>query len=173
VSDSVKIPSDRIAALIGTKGNSKKKIEELTNCTLDIDSESGEIEIDASKQGSDFYSSRTIIRAVGRGFSPETALLLLDDDMLLDVIPLEEYMDKGQFESKKARVIGKKGSIREELARKTECEISVYGKTISIIGNQINMPLCRKAIEMLLEGASHNSTFQFIEKKSQETEFVL
>ena len=43
--DYVKVPLSRIGALIGPKGETKKKIENLSGCEIKIDSNEGLIEI--------------------------------------------------------------------------------------------------------------------------------
>jgi len=173
VEETVKIPSSRIAVLIGKSGKTKRKIGSLTKCILDIDSESGEVRVKAKNNGKNFYNALSIIRAIGRGFSPEKTFLLLDEDFLLEVLNLEDFLGKKQLETKKARIIGTKGKARVEIEKKTNCLISVFGKTIAIIGKPENIETARKAIEMLLRGATHKSAFRFIERKSAETEFEI
>ena len=41
----VKIPKERVGVIIGPKGETKKFIEDKTACQLDIDSESGKIDV--------------------------------------------------------------------------------------------------------------------------------
>ncbi len=41
----VKIPKERVGVIIGPKGETKKFIEDKTTCQLDIDSESGKIDV--------------------------------------------------------------------------------------------------------------------------------
>ena len=72
----LRIPKDRVAVLIGKKGETKNKLEQETNCHLNIDSKEGEIEV-TGKDALGLYTSREIIQAIGRGFNPDFALLLL------------------------------------------------------------------------------------------------
>lgn len=168
--ETIKIPSSRIAVLIGKNGKNKRKIGALADCTLSIDSKTGEVTVKAKKNGKNFYNALNIIRAIGRGFSPEKAFLLLDENFLLEVLNLADFLGKKQLEAKKGRIIGREGKAREELEKKTDCHISVSGKKIAIIGKAENIAIARKAIEMLLEGASHASVFRFVERKTTEQE---
>ena len=43
--DYVKVPLSRLGAIIGPKGDTKKKIENLSGCEINIDSSEGIIEI--------------------------------------------------------------------------------------------------------------------------------
>jgi len=50
----------------------------------------------------------------------------------------------------------------------TATEISVYGKTVGIIGTIEQVKIAREAVEMLIKGVSHESVFSFLEKKRRE-----
>ena len=49
----------------------------------------------------------------------------------------------------------------------TETFISVYGKTVAIIGKTENIDLSKRAIEKLLGGAPHGNVYQFIEMQKK------
>lgn len=168
--ESLKIPSKRIAALIGKEGKTKKKIEQLTGCRIQIDSKTGEAIVEDKNNGKNFYNALNIIRAIARGFSPEKAFFLLDEDYLLEILNLEDFLNKKKIEVKKARVIGTKGKAREELTKKTGCEIAIFGKTIALIGKPESIEIARKAVEMILEGANHDTVYRFIDRKTTEQE---
>jgi len=111
-----------------------------------------------------------VIRAIGRGFSPERAFPLLEDEMLmLDVIDLSRVCNtKTDMARIKGRIIGKDGRTREITEKLTGVGISVYGKTVAIIGGPEQIRIARAAIEMLLDGAPHGAVYGFLEKKNQE-----
>ncbi|MAG22234.1 MAG: RNA-processing protein [Candidatus Diapherotrites archaeon] len=169
--ESIKIPKERIAALIGKNGRIKQKIEKLTNTKVNVESETGNVLIEAKEKGLDFYNALSIIKAIGRGFAPEKAFLLSDEENYLDIIDLAEIVggSKKQLEVKKGRIIGRKGKARDSIEQSTNCFISVYGKTVSIIGNVENVENARRAIEMLLGGAKHSSVLGFLKRKEIES----
>jgi rRNA processing protein Krr1/Pno1 len=45
----VRIPQERVGALIGKKGEEKRLLEERTGVVIDVDSESGEVTINCQK----------------------------------------------------------------------------------------------------------------------------
>ncbi|MBI2151534.1 RNA-processing protein [Candidatus Woesearchaeota archaeon] len=167
----LKIPEERVAVLIGTEGKTKKEIEENSGCKLDISKE-GDVQI-TSNDGLKLYTAKEIVRAVGRGFNPKTALLLLKPDYALEIMDLSEMAGKNKniLQRIKGRVIGTGGKSREEIERLTETEISVYGKTASIIGETANASMARRALGMLLEGAMHRTVYRFLEKQRKEMIF--
>ncbi len=165
----LKIPTDRVGVLIGKSGDIKKQIEQATKTAIAVDSKEGEVVITADN-GLRIYEAREVIRAIARGFNPEIALLLLKTDYALEVINIIDFSGKNKnaFTRIKGRVIGSEGKSRREIERLTECSISVYGKTISIVGEIENVLNARKAVETLLEGATHARVYRFLEKKRRE-----
>ena len=167
----LKIPQERVAVLIGKEGVTKKEIQEATNCSLDITPE-GDVTI-SGNEGLELYVAREIVKAIARGFNPKTALLLLKTDYTLEMIELRDLAGKNKntIERLKGRVIGKAGKSREEIERLTDTAISIYGKTIGIIGEVGQVSLAREAVAMLLSGSMHKSVYHFLEKKKKEQLF--
>ncbi len=163
----VKIPSERIGVLIGADGSTKRQIEERSGATLRIDSASGSVTID-SPDSLNVMRAGDVVKAIGRGFSPERALRLLDDETLvLDLIDLFNMTQK-DLQRVKGRIIGKDGRTRELIESLLDVKISVYGKTVGIIGDPVHAQAARKAIGMLIEGAPHGTVYSYLEKKRRE-----
>jgi ribosomal RNA assembly protein len=148
----------------------KHFIEEKTKTILEIDSETGTVSITSSEDPLQALRVMDLVKAIGRGFSPERALSILDDEMLmLDVLDLSKMVStKSDMERIKGRIIGKDGRSREIMERLSGSKVSVYGKTVSILGYPEQIRVARTAIEMLLDGAPHGNVYSFLEKKHQE-----
>jgi len=163
-----KIPEERVAILIGKKGEVKRKIEDETGVELDIDSDEGDVFIkgeDALK----LYTARDVIRAIGRGFNPEIALQLLKTDYVLEVISLSEIAKKKEtLQRLKGRVIGAGGKTRRLIEELAEVSMSIYGKTICILGESENIYIAKTAIQNLLKGSPHSSVYRWLEKKRHD-----
>ncbi|HLC74926.1 MAG TPA: KH domain-containing protein [Candidatus Nanoarchaeia archaeon] len=166
---SLKIPLDRVGVLIGPSGNVKKQLEQDTNTSLLIDSREGEVEI-ISTSGVHLYEAREIVRAIGRGFNPGIAMHLLKQDYALEVVNVDEFTGKNKNASLrlKGRVIGSEGKAKREIERLTDCVISVYGKTVALVGPVDMVVHARRAIEDLLAGSTHARVYRFLEKKRRE-----
>jgi ribosomal RNA assembly protein len=164
-----RISQERIGVLIGKKGQTKKDIEEKTKTTISIDSTEGLVIIDGD-EADGFIKSVETVKAIARGFSPERAFLLLEDnDLYLDVIDLSDIAPTpGKMERLRGRIIGRDGKSRSQIEDLTQTEISVHGKTVSIIGGVESNKIAREAIEMLINGISHESVFSFLDKKRRE-----
>lgn len=169
----LKIPKNRLGAVIGPHGETKKNIEKKTKTKLQIDSQEGEIVVRSrATNATGFYIGLDIIKAIGRGFSPEHAFLLLDPQNALEIVFISDWVkgSEKEFKTKRGRIIGRNGKAREEIEHQTDCSISVQGKTIAIIGRIEHVSKAKRAIEMLLSGARHAKVFEFLSKKNQ-TEF--
>ncbi len=167
--DEVRVPMERVPILLGKKGVVKRKIEKATNTKIKVDSENGLVEI-SGKESIDVYDARQIVRAIARGFNPEIALQLEKEDYLLEVIEIQDFSGRSKIKLQRlrGRCIGEKGKARRLIEQLTETDVSIYGKTVSIIGQPENASLARKAFESLLEGAEHGNIYKWLEKKRKD-----
>lgn len=173
-SNFVKIPKERVGVLVGPDGKIRTLIEERLNVKLKIDSESGDVEISLSPKAPDptvLFRAKDIVTAIGRGFSPEHAFKLLDnEETVFEVIDLHEKIGKSEADLKrlKGRVIGKDGRTRSLIEELTETNVSVYGHTISIIGGGEQVEIAKQAVGMLLRGSLHSTVYRFLHKKRRD-----
>lgn len=164
----LKVPRERIPILIGPEGKIKKTIERETKTQLTIDSKEGDVIIQA-EDGMCIYLAKEITKAIGRGFNPEKALLLLKSEYVFDVINLSDYVrSREQITRLKSRVIGVEGKARRTIETLTETSISIFGKTISIIGESEEVNTARRAIESLVGGSTHSTVYRWLEKQKRE-----
>lgn len=164
----LKIPQERVGVLIGEKGKTKKEIEGQTQTKLNVTKE-GEVTLTGS-EALLLYTTREIVQAIGRGFNPQIALLLLKTDYSLEIINIKDFAGKSKkrIEGLRGRVIGEGGRARKEIERLTETFISVYGKTIGIIGEVSDVAKAMEAVKMLLQGSRHGTVYSFLERKKKE-----
>jgi len=164
----IKVPEDRIGVLIGPKGITRAKIAKKGKCKLEIDSASGEAIIEG--EGEDFFRAADVIKAIARGFSPERAFKLFEHDYLLKILDITDYTGKNAStqKAKRGRVIGRNGMARMEIEKKTNTMISVYGKTVAIIALPDEMEKAIEAVDMLLNGAKHETMERYLDEKGKD-----
>ena len=161
----LKIPKERVAVLIGKKGEEKRQLEKTLKVVINVDSKEGDVTI-TGKDALKVYTTREIVRAIGRGFNPDAARSLLKVDFGFDIININEYAKtKKDMERLKGRVIGQEGKSRATLEDLTGTNICVYGKTIGIIGPFDALVIARRAVEALLSGSLHSGVYRWIEKR--------
>ena len=159
----IKIPKNRVGVLIGKNGNTKKEIEEKTDCKLYISSD-GFVEIEGNAEK--VLTTKSIVKAIGRGFSERDALKLLKNNYMLELVDIKDFgRTKNSIVRLRGRVIGREGLARKKIEEMTNTNIIVYGKTIGIIGEQNNVQTALEAIKKLLEGAKHSKVYYRIERE--------
>lgn len=163
----IRIPEDRIGVLIGKNGEVRRQIEKETGCRINI-SPDGVIII-SGKDAIGFIKAQNVVKAIGKGFNPEIAMILLKDDLkMIEIIELPEYVDENAIKRVKGRIIGKDGIMRRNIEDTLDVKISIYGKSVAIIGNIENVDAAREAIFMLIDGAQHSRVLKFMEKRKRE-----
>ena len=160
--DFVVMPKERMKLL---KKNKKavEKLEKLSESKIKLNEEvSIECE-DALKR----LRIKEVVKAFGRGFDMEVALNLLDEEFRLDLIEIKDFTgdSRNRMITLKGRVIGTGGKTKKLIENFAEVKISIYGKTIGIIGKWDRVMIARKAIEMILSGSLHSTVYRFLEKQ--------
>ncbi len=171
--DTVRVPKDRISVVIGRDGSTKKEIEKNGEVKLTIDSDEGEVSIDQMGDAIKSNTAKNVVQAIGRGFNPEKAMLLFEEGMQLVIISLREFAKPGssRIAQIKARVIGTGGKTRTIIEELTGSFISVYGDTVSIIGDYLAVTYAEEAINMIINGKKHRTVYEFLERKARELRF--
>tara|TARA_B100002051_G_C16607676_1_gene571465 strand:+ start:290 stop:961 length:672 start_codon:yes stop_codon:yes gene_type:complete len=163
-----RVPKDRIAVLIGKSGKTKKKMERALGGKLTIDSQTGDVSIywDDEPDPVRRMKAPDVITAIARGFSPERAIQLADDDVFLRIYDIREWVGRqpNQTRRMRSRLIGTNGRIRTLLEEMSSCEIAVYGSTVSVIGDNDGLSLATPAIEGILGGSEHGTVLFGLEQ---------
>lgn len=165
----LKIPRERIGALIGKGGRVKQQIEKRCGVEVEIDSETGEAIISGSKPVEQMEAFRAVevITAISRGFSPERAYHLFDDEeVVFQQMDLHDYAGKSPnaLERIKGRIIGEGGKARRMIEELSGTYISVYGHTVAFIGNYGEVKRATDAIAMLAKGSMHKSVYTMLQR---------
>ncbi|MDV3292762.1 MAG: KH domain-containing protein [Nitrososphaerales archaeon] len=164
----VKVPNDRIGVIIGHAGATKKSLEADLGVQLVIDSKEGTVNVKAlSIDEADPLTAVRVIEAIGRGFSPQRATRLLQEGVAIEVIDLREYSGKStnSLDRIRGRVIGLKGKSRRVIEELTRCYVSVYGRTVSIIGEPREVQLAADAVRTLASGSRHKTVYNTLQKE--------
>lgn len=159
----LRIPDERVPVLIGSDGETLDEITGMINADIRVDDAEVEIDGDPLEELRAF----NIVKAIGRGFEPDRALRLLEDNSDLCVIDVTEFTDTDSGKQRlKGRVIGHDGETRAKLEHDTDTEIAVYGKTVSILGKVPNVEVAREAVRMLLQGRSHATVYAYLDRNA-------
>jgi ribosomal RNA assembly protein len=163
----VKIPKDRVGVLIGKEGRTKSQFEKKSKVKLKIDSEGGVAINSPDEDGLAEWKAVDAITAIGRGFNPRYAMNLLKEDYVLSVINLYDIFKQNDSDVKriKSRIIGEGGKAWNTLELLTNTKLTVYGRTVAIIGVEEDVELAEKAIQMIINGSAHPTVYRFLERQ--------
>jgi ribosomal RNA assembly protein len=164
----VKVPKARLGVLIGKDGSVKREIEKRLSLQIDIDKENDTaiIEQKDSEDPLAPWRGRDIVKAIARGFSPDKAFLLFDEDLVFEILDIEDFIGKSEnaMLRVRARLIGKNGKTRRIIEEMTEAKVAIYGRTVSFIGAFEEVSNAKHACEMLLHGDEHTTVYRYLEK---------
>jgi len=161
--EQVLIPKERVAVLIGKKGEARKRIEKEGKVKIWINSDSNEITIHG-KDAEDVFFTKNVVELIGRGFSPDSACKILTGEYCADVFSIRDFGAKERKDRQRllGRLIGTQGKAKRTIEKETTTEIVIYGKTIGILGKPENVDHARRAVEALLIGSTHGTAYKFL-----------
>lgn len=153
--EAVLVPYERVKII--EDGKVSSKIKKSLNVKLSFEENCVSME----GEGLELLQAKTIVKAVGRGFSPENAFRLLNEDENLETIELNQFNDN-RIKIIKSRLIGTGGKAWKMIENFSGCSLSIYGKTVSLIGNYEQLNIAREAIKMIIRGSKHSKVYGFL-----------
>lgn len=152
----VLVPDDRIGVITV---DVRKELKNKLNVGIMINGNS--VELDG--EGLELQTATNIIKAIGRGFAPVRAFRLFDENQVFELVDIGAFSE-ARAGAIRSRVIGTKGHMRERIEEDSGAAVSVYGKTIGIIGSWEQVNIAKTAIEMIINGAMLSSVEKFLLK---------
>lgn len=135
-----------------------KEVEKVCKCKVTIE-EDGMIEI-GSKDAVAEFNAKNILYAYGRGFEIETAVKLTNPEFYFKIIDLGQIESKAERRKQlKARIIGIGGKAKRYIEEVSMAHISVYGDTVSIIGDITQLSEAETAIYTIIDGGTHKMAY--------------
>ena len=151
-----KVFSDKIARII----KNRERLEKILEVKITINS--GEIFVNGSPEKE--YVAEKVIDALSAGFPFSAAMLIKDEEYLLETINIKEYTKRKDLERIRARIIGKKGKTLRAISHITNCFLELKDNSVWIIGSFENVKSARDGIISLIRGAKQSSIYSFLEK---------
>lgn len=169
----VRIPEERVGALLGVHGVTKRELERRTSTKIDVGGEEDAVRISTPNESdpTGLLNARGVVLAIARGFSPQRAFRLLKDGTYLSVLEMKQVTGKRTKEALRrirARVIGVQGRARERIEALSGCAVSVYGSTVALIGDDLQLAHAERAVGLLLRGSEHSTVFRMLVRGRRE-----
>ena len=107
-----------------------------------------------------------ILRAVDFGFDVEDALLLKNEDFVLEFIGVKEHTRRKNLKDVRARLIGTGGKARKTIENLTGSVIVIHDNRVGLIADSAHLDAVTQAIKSLIQGAKHGNVFAYLEKQN-------
>ena len=143
----------------------KKKIEKALEIKLTVKGN----KIRAEGEQIDEFISSQIFEAIDAGFAVKIALLLADQEYLLEKIYIKNFTKRENLTLIRARLIGKHGQTRELLEELSNCFIKVHDNCVYIIGRAQDIKNAMNSVTKIIQGSKQSSVYAYLEKQRKIT----
>jgi len=107
-----------------------------------------------------------IVQAVDFGFKVNDALLLKNEDFVLEFIEVKEHTKRKNLKDVRARLIGTKGKARKTIENLTGAVIVINNNDVGVIVDSDHLDSVIQAIKSIIHGARHGNVFSYLEKQN-------
>jgi len=106
-----------------------------------------------------------IIRAIDFGFDIDDAMLLLNEDFVLEFIEVKEHTRRKNLRDVRSRIIGTDGRAKRTIEKLTGAAIVISGNDVGVIVDSEHLSATIQGIEGLIGGSKHGNVFGFLERQ--------
>jgi KH domain-containing protein len=138
----------------------KTRLERMLNIGISIKEK--EISIEGSPE--DEYVAEKVIDAISFGFPVSVALLIKKEDFVFEILNIKDYTTRKDFETIRARIIGRGGKTLKTLTELTECNFEINGNYVGVIGSSELIKNAQEAIILIVRGSKQANVYSFLEK---------
>jgi len=112
------------------------------------------------------YLVEKVVQAIDFGFHVDDALLLMNDEFVLEFIEVKEHTRRKNLKEVRARLIGTGGKARKTIENLTGSVIVIHDNTVGVIVDSNHLDAVTRGIESLIQGAKHGNVFAYLEKQN-------
>ena len=141
----------------------KKKLEKELEVKITNKGKNVFVDGDAEKE----YTALEVMQAINLNFSVSKALLLKNDNIIIQTLNIKDTTKRHDLERVRARIIGTKGKTLKTLHNLTNCEISLKDNKIGIIGNAEEIEEAIQALTSLIQGSKQGNVYSRVEREKK------
>ena len=142
----------------------KKRLEE--KLKVKITNKGQEVSIDGKPE--DEYIAEKVIDAINFGFPFSDALLIKEEDNMLEIINIKDHTKRSDLNRVRARIIGTQGKTLKTLCNLTNCHFELKDNEVGIIGNPEYIENAQEAIIHIIKGSKQANVYKFLESHQPE-----
>jgi ribosomal RNA assembly protein len=111
------------------------------------------------------YLVEQIVQAIDFGFDIDDALLLLNQEFVLEFIDVKEHTRRKNLRDVRSRIIGTEGRAKRTIEKLTGAAIVISDNRIGVIVDADHLSATIQGIEGLISGSKHGNVFGFLERQ--------
>ena len=142
----------------------KRKLEDSLN--IIISNKGKNIFVDGNAE--DEFIAIEVLEAINVGFSIPKALLLKEEEMMLQRIHIKDLTKRKDLKEVRARIIGTKGKTLGTINNLTNCEISLQDNEVGIIGDAENIEDAIQGLQSIIQGSKQGNVYSRIERERKK-----
>ncbi len=125
-------------------------------------------EFSLSGEAEDEYFAEKVLSAVDFGFELSDALILMDEEYLLEIVNIKSYTKRNDLERIRARIIGTERKTMDTLEQLTECKFQLKDNQVAILGPVERIKFAEEAVINLVKGSKQANVYARLEKNQPE-----
>ena len=110
------------------------------------------------------YEAEMVFEAINLGFSVDTALTLLDEEMVFEKLNIKDYTRRKDLSIVRGRLIGTHGKTKNALEQITGCTIKVKDNSVGIIAHGDTISNTITAITNIIRGTKQANAYKYLER---------
>ena len=142
----------------------KKKLEKELN--VKITNKGRNVFVEGT--GENEYLALKVLEAINLEFSINRALLLKDENTILQTLNIKDLTKRKDLRSIKSRIIGTHGKTLKNLNHLTDCLISLTDNQVGIIGDAEYIDEAIIAIKCLIQGSKWGNVYARLEREKKK-----
>ena len=145
------------------------KIEKALNVKISISGKTVNVEGDSL----DEYVASQVLEALDLGFTTYEALMLAEEDCILEKINIKDLTKRHDLPRIRARIIGTKGKTKEIIENLSNCAVCLKDNCVGIIGRTDDIKKAIQAITSIILGSKQSKVYSYLERERAKDKIKL
>ena len=142
----------------------KNKLKKALKVNIDVKKD----KVDFEGEPENEFIAEEVFEAIDAGFSVNKALLLVEEDYMLEKIYIREISRRKDLRAVRGRVIGKEGKVLKNISQLSGCFIELKNNELFIIGESEDVEECKTALTSLVKGSKQTNVYNYLEKNREK-----